>query len=213
MSNNNSPLPNLLARSGASDILNNLFPYFNSGDISGANLARSIFQQYAGDFMKNLSWDLNLRYTGKTEKEIAEELAKGIGKSVLGTSASTSTDSGSNHAAAPPTSYRGMFESIVQNNSNNGHTDPSSITPANPTPSGPAKLNWKDRSREICEMISRRGLNPYEYGCMNDTSGVSETFSFRGYAKMICNRLSTNYDPGIPELCGCPPTTWHGWRG
>jgi hypothetical protein len=213
MSNYNSPLPNILSRSGASDVLNNLFPFYNSGDISGANLARSIFDKYAGNFMNNLSWDINLKYTGNTEKEIAEELAKSIGKSALGTSASTSTDSGSNYSAAPPTSYRGMFESIVKNASNNGPTGLNDPTANTPSSGKPAKLNWKDRSREICEMISRRGLNPYEYGCMKDTSGVSETFSFRGYTKMICNRLSTNYDPGIPELCGCPPHTWPGWRG
>ena len=207
MSNYNSALPNILSRSGASDVLNNLFPFYNSGDISGAKLARSIFDKYVKD-INNLSWDLNLRYTGNTEKEIVGELAKGFGKSVLGTSASSSTDSGSTHSAAPSTSYRGMFESIVKN-----VTDSKATHSAPSNPSAPAKLNWKDRSREICEMISRRGLNPYEYGCMKDTSTVSETFSFRGYAKMICNRLSTNYDPGIPELCGCPDATWPGWRG
>jgi len=214
MSNYNSALPNILAKSGLSDALNNLFPFYNSGDTgaTGANLARSIFDKYAGNFMNNLSWDLNLRYTGETEKEIAEELAKGLAKSVLGTSASTSTDSGSNHSAAPPTTYRGMFDSIVKNASNNSNA---SLTDSNSASanSAPAKLDWKDRSRDICQMISRRGLDPYEYGCMKDTSAVSETFSFRGYTKMICNRLSTNYDPGIPELCGCPDPTWHGWRG
>jgi hypothetical protein len=29
---------------------------------------------------------------------------------------------------------------------------------------------------------------------------------------MICNRLSTVYDSSVPELCGCPPTDWCGWR-
>jgi hypothetical protein len=55
-------------------------------------------------------------------------------------------------------------------------------------------------------------MNSYDFGCMKDTSAVSENFSYRGYAKMICSRLATNYDPSIPELCGCPPPTWPGWR-
>ena len=215
MSNTNSALPNLLTRSGTSDVVNNLFPLYNAGDISGASLVRSMFDKYAGNFFNNLSWDVNLKYTGNTEREIAQEMAKSLGKSVLGTSASSSSDSGSNYAAAPSTSYRGMFDSVVKQASNpTGPAGPAGHRSGQaPQIVSPARLDWKVRSRDICHQISRRNLNPYDYGCMKDTSSVSETFSFRGYAKMICNRLSTNYDPGIPELCGCPPPNWHGWRG
>ena len=215
MSNTNSALPNIITQSGINDILNNLFPYYNAGDVSGTNLVRNIFDKYAGNFMNNLSWDINLRHTGNTEKEIAEELARSVGKSVLGTSASSSTDSGSSYASAPSTSYRGMFDSMVKQASNpTGSAGPVSHGSGQPgSMVSPARLDWKVRSRDICDQITRRKMNPYDYGCMKDTSTVSETFSFRGYAKMICNRLSTHYDPGIPELCGCPPPNWHGWRG
>jgi hypothetical protein len=39
-----------------------------------------------------------------------------------------------------------------------------------------------------------------------------ESFSWRGYTKMVCNRVSTVYDSSVPELCGCPPADWPGWR-
>ena len=213
MSNLNSPLPNIIKKSGLSDVFNSLFPLYGAGDISGAQLARSIFDQYTGDFLNNMSWNLNLKYTGKAETDIAKEIASGLGKSVIGTAPSTSTDTGNTFGEAPSTEYRGMFDSLVKQQVEGpaGHTGHTGHTGVMNTP--PSKLDWKTRSRQICEQITRRGLNQYDYGCMKDTKSVSETFSFRGYAKMICNRLSTNYDPGIPELCGCPPPTWAGWRG
>jgi hypothetical protein len=55
-------------------------------------------------------------------------------------------------------------------------------------------------------------MNPEEFGCLKSDQYVSENFSWRGYAKMICNRLATSYDTGLPELCGCPDASWKGWR-
>jgi hypothetical protein len=216
MSNPNSQIPNILNSGGMSSTLNSLFPLYNSGDVGGTELVRSIFDKYAKNFLNNMSWDVNVRYTGNTEQEVAKNIANSIGKSVIGTSASTSSDTGNTYGQAPPTQYRGMFDSVVNNNRSTGTTGSVSSGSSNMKSGGtmvPAKLDWKTRSRQICEQITRRGLNQYDYGCMKDDKSVSETFSFRGYAKMICNRLSTNYDPGIPELCGCPPPTWDGWRG
>jgi len=76
----------------------------------------------------------------------------------------------------------------------------------------PGTLDWKERSGQICEQIVKRGMNPRDYGCLEDPDEVDPNFSYRGYAKMVCSRLGTNYDPGIPELCGCPPATWSGWK-
>jgi hypothetical protein len=216
MSNMNSGLPRLISKNQMNSSLNNLFPFYNAGDISGAELARSIFDEYAGNFMKNISWNLNLKYTGESEMNIANEIAKGIGKSAFGKA--PTPDSGSTYGTAPPTEYRGMFDSIIQQQAAaaaaaagpTGSQGPSATTG---TASGPVKLDWKKRAADICAQAARRGLNPADYGCMKDDRDVSETFSFRGYAKMICNRLSTHYTPGIPELCGCPPATWAGWRG
>ena len=216
MSKLDSALPTLISNSNMSSSVNNLFPIYGAGDISGANLARSIFEKYAGDFMKNISWNLNLNYTGDAESKMAEEVAKGLAATAIGKTSRGDDEEGP-YSKAPKTGYRGMFDSMVQKGMMDSK-DPTATTATTAAidtsiPGPPVKLDWKKRAADICEQAKRRGLNPYEFGCMKDTSAVSETFSFRGYAKMICNRLSTNYDPGVPELCGCPPATWHGWRG
>jgi hypothetical protein len=74
-------------------------------------------------------------------------------------------------------------------------------------------FDWRARSKQICQQIAARGYKPSEFGCLENPDAEPYTgFSWRGYAKMVCNRLSTVYDPGVPELCGCPPPTWAGWK-
>jgi hypothetical protein len=74
-------------------------------------------------------------------------------------------------------------------------------------------FDWRARSKQICQQIAARGYKPTEFGCLENPDAEPYTgFSWRGYAKMVCNRLSTVYDPGVPELCGCPPQTWAGWK-
>ncbi len=73
-------------------------------------------------------------------------------------------------------------------------------------------FDWKERAKTICENARKRGLNPAEFGCLPDGAKVSADFSWRGYAKMICNRLQTDYYTGVPEACGCPPMSWPGWK-
>jgi hypothetical protein len=73
-------------------------------------------------------------------------------------------------------------------------------------------FNWKDRSTSICNAIKSRGLDPADFACLDNTSKVGTNFSWRGYARMICSRLGTTMDPGLPEVCGCPPIEWAGWR-
>jgi hypothetical protein len=184
MSNMNTPLPKLIADNGQTSALNSLFPLYNAGDVSGASLSKALLAQYA-NLANNLSWNLSVTNGTQAEKQLVDAVATAAG----GNQGLTQTEV----TNAPP---RGEFDSAIQSMS--GQT--------------PARLDWKTRSQQICEQVKRRNMNPYDYGCMKNTADVSETFSFRGYAKMICARLATNYDPGIPELCGCPPPTWPGWR-
>ena len=56
-------------------------------------------------------------------------------------------------------------------------------------------------------------MKSYDFGCLKDADTMAkENFSWRGYTRMVCTRLATVYDPSIPELCGCPPPSWIGWR-
>jgi len=78
---------------------------------------------------------------------------------------------------------------------------------------GPARFDWKERARQIEDQIRKRGLTPKDFGVMPRDTKVSPQFSWKGYSKMMCTRLQATMDPGLPELCGCPPMDWKGWRG
>jgi hypothetical protein len=74
-----------------------------------------------------------------------------------------------------------------------------------------SSLDWKARNKAIAEQIRLRGLDPADFGCLPSGSVMSPAFSWRGYTKMICGRLGTTLDPGLPQACGCPPDNWPGW--
>jgi hypothetical protein len=77
---------------------------------------------------------------------------------------------------------------------------------------GPSHFDWEKRAKDIESQIVKRGLNPKDFGLRDPKIKVSEGFSWKGYARMICNRLQATPDPGLPETCGCPPLDWPGWR-
>jgi len=224
--NMNNPLPHLLNATGASASLSNLFPFFFSGDISGAQLARELFEKYAKNLFTDVGYDVNVKLNKKsdTERKVAEEVARALANGTLGKNSKLAFDDegdedGDTNGKAP-SSITGMFNSIIQaitgqtlgQISSEGSGSSSLKITRNSPPSAPGHFNWKDRSKEICDQIIKRGLNAYDYGCLNNPDDVSENFSYRGYARMICARLETNYDPSVPGLCGCPPPTWPGWR-
>lgn len=204
LTSTSTALPQLISDSGMNNILNSLFPVYGTGSVSGSQLAKDFFNKYAGNFMKNISWDFSITSTSDAETQVAQELAKGaLGEKHV------------NQRGTAGTNWYGE----------NGHRDndaewaintkqkPIQSTQGTAPPKyAPVKLDWKERSQQICDQISKRGLNPYDFGCMKNTDQVNESFSYRGYARMICNRLGTHYDPGVPELCGCPPPSWPGWK-
>ena len=214
--NINDPLPNLIVSTGASSALMNLFPYFMGGDVSGVDLARQLFDKYAKSFFSDTSYEIGLKFNHKSESE--RRLAESVAKSMINPVVRPFGDDNqeNHHGNAPSQSgSRGELEknTIKMTGSTNGKTS-SSSTSAEPghASSTPATMDWKARSEQICSQISKRGMNPNDYGCLKSPTDVDENFSFRGHARMICSRLGTNYDPGIPDLCGCPPPTWPGWR-
>lgn len=209
-----------------------------SGASGGATQSiQDLFSALGPDAAKNVSfdWDIKLRYTGDTERTLAEEAIKAAANAALpGANSGTVSTYGPGDETVVPGAYRGAFASITNWLSGKGSPDvvtsvtdsgvsdagTSGSSGAVPTIKGalagssgaPQKLDWKQKSAEICDQIKKREMDPYDFGCMKDTTVVSDNFSYRGYAKMICSRLGTHYDPSIPELCGCPPPTWVGWR-
>ena len=226
--NPNSPLTNILADWGLPSGLSNLFPTYAAGDLSGADLARDLFGKYIKD-VTNLSWDIGLSYKGKAEQDIAANYASAMNDAryfadTVGTPTASNSDStggnGSVSGISATNNYRGLFDSVIssvtgQNATVNAAMGPTSAgSNASPYSSTTAEpFDWKQRAKQICAQVKMREMDPYEFGCLKDMESVrQENFSWRGHTKMVCTRLATVFDPSIPELCGCPPPSWIGWR-
>jgi hypothetical protein len=180
-----------------------------------------MFEAYADDFFNNLSWDVGLSYKGKAEQDIARNHASAAADTLAAVTSGESYDDrmAANAAAnaAPASSYRGLLNSIVTSagmtptyvNAGMGGVP----APTTHTAGPPATLDWKERSKQICGQIKARDMDPNDFGCLEDPDAMKrESFSWRGHARMVCDRLNTVYDTSIPFLCGCPPPTWPGWR-
>jgi len=193
ISNPSSPVTQFLNSIQAPSSVSNLFPAYVGGDISGAALANVLLQNYG----KGLSWDINMKYSAP-------------GGSSL--NATTNVPGAQFQLGSPqlqmPPSTRGAFDQAIAQIQKG---DTSGVRPTLPEPPT-QQFNWKDRSSQICESVRLRGLDPADFGCLANVSKVGQDFSWRGYAKMVCNRLKTTLDEGLPETCGCPPVDWPGWK-
>lgn len=209
------PIPKFLDESGLPSILANLFPAYEAGDISGANMAAYLFDQYAETVVKGLSWNIGVKYTSPNEVTVA--------KNSSGTGLTTGDDS-----EIPPmysqmtdSSKLGTSENVV--GPTNGMASPYTYTrgemedstlPSRKANGGgkASHYDWKAKSVSICEAIRKRGYNPGDFGCISNTASVGNDYSWRGNARMVCTRLQSSLDTGLPEVCGCPPVEWAGWR-
>ena len=221
--NTNSPLGNLIDTSGLPSGLSDLFSGYSYGDVSGANNSKNLFQYYADLLLKGISWDVNISYTGDNEVEVSKSLANQF-SSILSQSYLDKGISFGRPVYTGPIDNRGEFAKKITDLQNGGTksptttttnpppTTPGTTTPTVPKSTAPVKFDWHERANFICESIKKREMNPEDFGCLKSEEYVSENFSWRGYAKMICNRLATSYDSGLPELCGCPDASWKGWR-
>ena len=205
MSNLNSPVPQILNTTGMNPALQNLFQTYSGGDASGASAAQAMFDKYAGQLLNNISWDFNITYTGQAEQDANKQesdAAMNLAKITM-------------NAAAPPASYPGQFQAVTQVMGGPGahiyNNDSAKDQSQDVEAPKPSPYDWKQRTSQICQQVAARGLTPSDFGCV-DASSVSENFSWRGNAKMICTRIATLYDPSIPASCGCPPVSWAGWR-
>lgn len=75
-----------------------------------------------------------------------------------------------------------------------------------------APFDWKGRVNDIIGQIKKRGMEPTDFGAMAPSTTPSADFSWKGYAKMICTRLMAAQPNRLDEMCGCPPSTWRGWK-
>jgi len=190
LGNSSAGIGGLLSNNGLGS-LSNLFNAYDAGDASGAQVAAALFEKYAKQMGDGLSF--NISYTSPNE------LAKDQALATYATAYSASMAGARNP--------RGDFERIIDSiDAFESGRPPSSLA------GNPGKFDWKARSDAIAENISRAGMNPADFGCLEKGAAVSPGYSWRGHAKMVCSRLSTNADPAIPEQMGCPPVSWKGWR-
>jgi hypothetical protein len=230
ISNPNSAIPDLLKDFGLQSVLSSLFPNYSLGDISGSAVAKQLFDKYMKDMTHNLSWDVGLSFKGQAEQDIAANYASAMRDARYAVD-TTGTPTASNSNGLPNTRvsttsnsvsgspYRGLFESVISSVTGQDARVsvgmggvPSSSGSKGSSSTSASPFDWKARSTQICNQINARGLKAYDFGCMKSDAVVSDNFSWRGYTRMVCTRLATVYDPSIPDLCGCPPPSWIGWR-
>ncbi len=195
LGNTSAGISGLISKSGNST-LSSLFNSYEQGDISGSDLAAALFEKYADDLMKGLSWSVRLAYTSPNEAAVAKNL--NIATQHPGTTEGA----------------KGEFDQTVRALDLAGFENQASglsVRPIlQPIPTG--SFDWKKRVDDIQQNMIRAGLKPGDYGALKSGEEVSENFSWRGHAKMICSRLATHADPATPEQMGCPPVSWKGWR-
>lgn len=206
LGNPSSPLPTLLRELSLPSGLANILPANITNDPNMTRKINELIDKYAEDFFKGTSAAVNfsVKYTSPREAK--------IDKDDDGFPTTQQLDNASGSPYIMP---------------NGGYQKPGSGFPATlASPSGGAPLktyedardviignfDWKERARQIEEQVRRRGLNPSDFGILPTGSKVSDDFSWRGYTKMICNRLKATPDPGLPESCGCPADSWQGWN-
>ena len=202
MSDVSKPLPQLLNEANLPLSVSNVFPAYDAGDKSGAKAAQLLFQNYGEKLFNGLSWSLGLKFT--SPNEVAVSVAKGAGAEKSDTPVFFSGSGSEGSFAAFP---RGELEST---------TGGMEINKLESRPSmdivKSAKYDWRTKSAQICDSIRKHGMDPNDFGCMDPSKQVSPDYSWRGNARMVCTRLLTTPDPGLPETCGCPPPEWPGWR-
>lgn len=205
LGSNSAGIAGLLSKTGNSS-LSSLFNSYDMGDISGSEVAAALFERYADELLKGLSYKVTVGYT--SPNDVSKEQAIASAWSSKRAFAALDTEGGTSGILHPGLDgFRGDFDKTVRSLDLGG-----SIRPPAKAPTEIGSFDWKERADQITENIRRARLNPADYGCLERGAQVSTDYSWRGHAKMVCSRLATNADPGIPEQMGCPPVSWKGWR-
>ena len=189
---------------------------FGSSSQADTKNAQKLFEKYIDTLFKGLSWDFNMKYISDNEVSIANArrqlnnnyVPQGYFNDVI-------NNAGSNINFDLPVYNQGQNQIYQTHNQQPNKQPPKDNYEQRfetPTQNKSSIFDWHERANFICEAIQKRGLNSKDFGCLGNNEYVSENFSWRGYAKMICTRLGTSYDTGLPETCGCPSASWPGWK-
>lgn len=212
--NLNQPLPTILNKAGLSPILANMLPV-KAGSKEADYVAQNqeVLSKALDKLVKGLSWSVSLEYTSENKAAAGPQAEQfnsqdqtlfATGFPSMSELATTANPLGTKFGTEN-SQTRGYPMSLEEQRMD--------ALAAARGPTDPGHFNWKQRAKQIREAIRMRGLNPTDFGCLTPAqeASVSPDFSWRGYCKMVCNRLTTTMDPGLPETCGCPPQGWMGW--
>jgi len=221
------PLPQVLNQTGLPPAIANLFPGgMSPKDTEQAQQINNIVKGYMGNLFEGASWGVNLslKYDNPNVLKLQAEAAKG-GPALdtepqeypitPGLPGALPIQSNIKVVGQNPTAALvGRIAEATLDRTSTGYEaglPGTSMSRMLPEPKV-GNLDWKQRSQEIKEQVRRRGMNPMDFGAMPDDAVVSSEFSWKGYTQMMCSRLNSTTDPGLPTTVGCPPQTWQGWR-
>jgi hypothetical protein len=165
------------------------------GDENAARVFRGILDN--GSFNLSLDLGYNKKQTSSTDNQVKYSKTIASNKDTDGDL--METDSAFDSVSP------GMDDRISLKNFSNNSQDQKRL------PGLDIGLDWEKRGTDICRQVSLRNLNPLDFGCIPEGSQISAAFSWRGYTRMVCGRLSSTMDPDLPRVCGCPPSNWKGW--
>jgi hypothetical protein len=188
------PLPQVIQTLGLPPGLANLLPSNLQKDPNTMREINKLVDKYADTIVNGVSASFAVKYTSPNEKE--RVLNSTIDKS--GFPSMADLENVCNNKFIPTGGEVSVTDRLALKPGDAGR--------------GPSHFDWKKRSKEIEGQIKKRGLNINDYGIMPQDTKVSNDFSWKGYARMICTRLQATMDPSLPETCGCPPMDWSGWR-
>jgi hypothetical protein len=223
------PLPQLIKKAGLPPALANLLPSNMLKDPQTTREINKLINKYMDTIVNGVSASFEVKYTspfeamkgyGAMNQSIIDKSGfPSMNQSIIDKSGFPSMNqSMMNQSTIDKTGFPSMSD--LDNISNAKFTPMDSGMPVTdrmaPTPMdagrGPSHFDWKARSKQIEQQVKKRGLNPSDFGIMPPQTKVSEDFSWKGYARMMCTRLQATMDPSLPVTCGCPPLDWSGWR-
>jgi hypothetical protein len=188
-----------------------------SGSLVGL-VGREEAERIAEKILKGMSIDFRYKYTGDNEVKLAE--ANAVEAAANSTQSSSSPSYNDEAEADCETDGFKTYSSVAENPRGGFESTILQLEkefrggrPVGKSPGEPARLDWRERAKGICENIRKAGLNPADYGCFaGSTQQVGPNYSWRGHAKMVCTRLEANAVSGTAQTMGCPPVGWKGWR-
>jgi hypothetical protein len=201
----NEPLPKVLMELNLPKGWANALPSNVQKDPDTAREISRLLDKYADTIVNGVSASFNVRYispreeiveTSKARRHSAGNAGSTIDKS--GFPSFSDLDNVSNVKFMPASDGRPVTDRLASRPMDGGR--------------GPSHFDWKQRAKEIEQQVKLRNLDVKDFGIMPQNTKVSNQFSWKGYAQMMCTRLRATMDPALPETCGCPPMDWPGWR-